>query len=75
MGEERLSSRNLMQFHECPRCGSLFRREEFDARALSSGVYPCTKCGHEAPLHIVIRDLNALFVNAADEQPKGSSSC
>ncbi len=36
-------------FHVCDHCGSAFRREEFRARAITSGIYRCPKYGHEGP--------------------------
>ncbi len=36
-------------FHVCVHCGSAFRREEFGARAITSGIYRCPKYGHEGP--------------------------
>jgi predicted RNA-binding Zn-ribbon protein involved in translation (DUF1610 family) len=45
----------LNHFHVCVHCGSAFRREEYEGRALTSGVYLCPKCGLEGPLNVVIR--------------------
>ena len=45
----------LLHFHVCIHCGSAFRREEFEGRAITSGIVPCTKCGAEGPLNIEIR--------------------
>jgi predicted RNA-binding Zn-ribbon protein involved in translation (DUF1610 family) len=47
---------DLNHFHECVHCGSAFRREEYEGRALTSGVYLCPKCGLEGPLNVVIRE-------------------
>ena len=46
----------LRHFHVCIHCGSAFRREEFEGRAITSGILPCTKCGTEGTLHIEIRE-------------------
>ena len=46
----------LSHFHVCVHCGSAFRREEYENRALTSGVYLCPKCGLEGPLNVVIRE-------------------
>jgi hypothetical protein len=46
----------LLHFHVCIHCGSAFRREEFEGRAVTSGILPCTKCGAEGPLNIEIRE-------------------
>jgi hypothetical protein len=46
----------LLHFHVCIHCGSAFRREEFEGRAITSGILPCTKCGAEGPLNIEIRE-------------------
>jgi translation initiation factor 2 beta subunit (eIF-2beta)/eIF-5 len=47
---------SLLHFHVCIHCGSAFRREEFEGRAITSGILPCTKCGAEGPLNIEIRE-------------------
>lgn len=44
----------LGHFHKCKHCDSLFHREEFEGRALTSGIYPCPKCGFEGPLNVVV---------------------
>lgn len=46
----------LLHFHVCLCCGSAFRREEIEGRAITSGIFPCTKCGIEGPLNIEIRE-------------------
>lgn len=48
--------RELNHFHVCVHCGSAFRREEYEGRALTSGVYLCPKCGLEGPLNVVIQE-------------------
>ena len=48
----------LLHFHICLYCGSAFRREEIEGRAITSGIFPCTKCGVEGPLNIEIRETN-----------------
>jgi predicted RNA-binding Zn-ribbon protein involved in translation (DUF1610 family) len=58
--------RELNHFHVCIHCGSVFRREEFEGRALTSGVYLCPKCGLEGPLNVVIREDESA-------QPEGSA--
>ena len=58
MTEQR--SRNLMSFHQCIHCSSLFLRQEFECRPINSGVYPCSKCGQEGPLNLVIREVDGL---------------
>jgi hypothetical protein len=45
----------LLHFHVCVHCGSAFRREAFEGRALTSGIFPCPKCGLEGPLNVEIR--------------------
>ena len=47
---------DLNHFHVCVHCGSAFRREEYEGRALTSGVYLCPKCGLEGPLNVVVRE-------------------
>lgn len=49
---------SLLHFHVCIHCGSAFRREEFEGRAITSGILPCTKCGTEGPLNIEIREID-----------------
>jgi len=59
-------------FHICVHCGGAFRREEFGARAITSGIYTCPKCGHEGPLNVEIREVEA---HAGDkDNPSGVSS-
>ena len=47
---------DLNHFHVCVHCGSAFRREEYESRALTSGIYLCPKCGREGPLNVVIQE-------------------
>jgi hypothetical protein len=65
--------RELSQFHACIHCGSVFRREEFDGTAVATGIYPCTKCGQDGPLNIVIRDVDAAATGTNDPGPSGSA--
>lgn len=46
--------------HVCVRCGNVAHREEFEDRAQTTGIYPCTKCGKEGPLNIEIRAADTL---------------
>ena len=48
----------LLHFHVCIHCGSAFRRDEIGGRAITSEIFPCTKCGVEGPLNIEIREMN-----------------
>lgn len=50
-------NRTLEHVHMCVHCGSIFRREEYESRALTSGIYLCPKCGHEGPLNVVIHEV------------------
>jgi len=50
----------LLHVHVCIHCGSSFRREDFEGRALSSGIFPCRNCGVDGPLNIEVRDIEAL---------------
>gem|GEM_PF-958512 len=56
MSNSNEDKRELNHFHVCVHCGSAFRREEYEGRALTSGVYLCPKCGFEGPLNVVIRE-------------------
>jgi ribosomal protein L37AE/L43A len=67
------SQRELSQFHVCIHCGSVFRRDEFDGTAVATGIYPCSKCGQDGPLNIVIRDVDAAASGTNDSAP-GSSA-
>jgi predicted RNA-binding Zn-ribbon protein involved in translation (DUF1610 family) len=49
------SNPNLLHFHVCKHCGAATRREEFEGRALTSGLFLCPKCDLEGPLNIEIR--------------------
>ncbi len=44
----------FVHVHVCVHCGSAFRREEFEGRALTSGIYLCPKCGVGGPLNVQI---------------------
>lgn len=46
----------LLHFHVCIHCGSASRREMFEGRALTSGIFLCPKCGLEGPLNVEIRE-------------------
>ena len=47
----------LLHFHVCKHCGAATRREEFEGRALTSGLFLCPKCGLEGPLNVEIREV------------------
>jgi len=55
--DSNLSHPQLLHFHLCAHCGSTFRRELFEGRALTSGIFPCPKCGLEGPLNITIQEV------------------
>jgi predicted RNA-binding Zn-ribbon protein involved in translation (DUF1610 family) len=57
MNDLGVSNCTLTHFHVCVHCGSAFRREEFIGRAITSGIYHCTKCGFDGPLNIEIREV------------------
>lgn len=54
MDHSRKSGISLMHYHQCVHCGHLHRREDCSTRAVSSGIYPCTRCGQDSPLNLVI---------------------
>jgi DNA-directed RNA polymerase subunit M/transcription elongation factor TFIIS len=60
----------LLHFHVCVHCGSAFRREAFEGRALTSGIFSCPKCGREGPLNVEIRE----SVETETESEDASSS-
>ena len=64
---------DLNHFHVCVHCGSAFRREEYEGRALTSGVYLCPKCGLEGPLNVVVREEDGAPPAAVVLQAKVSS--
>lgn len=47
----------LLHFHVCKHCGGTTRREEFEGRALTSGIFSCPKCDVEGPLNVEIREI------------------
>lgn len=52
------SSRSaLIHVHVCSQCGRGFRREVFEGRMHSTGIFACPNCGTEGPLNIEIREL------------------
>jgi hypothetical protein len=67
------SRRELSHFHACVHCGSVSRRDEFDGTTVATGIYPCSKCGQDGPLNIVIRDVDAAAASTHDPAP-GSSA-
>jgi predicted RNA-binding Zn-ribbon protein involved in translation (DUF1610 family) len=67
------SRRELSHFHACVHCGNVSRRDEVDGTAVATGIYPCTKCGHDGPLNIVIRDMDAAATGTNDPGPSGSA--
>jgi ribosomal protein L37AE/L43A len=67
------SQRELSQFHVCIHCGRVSRRDEFDGTAVVTGIYPCSKCGQDGPLNIVIRDVESAATGTNDPGPSGSA--
>jgi len=61
-------------FHVCVHCGGAFRREEFGARAITSGIYACPTCGHEGPLNVEVRELEDLAEDVDNPSDASSSS-
>ena len=61
-------------FHVCVHCGGAFRREEFGARAITSGIYRCPKCGHEGPLNVEIREVEGHAEDRDSPSDTGSPS-
>jgi predicted RNA-binding Zn-ribbon protein involved in translation (DUF1610 family) len=58
-------------FHVCAHCGGAFLRDEFGARAITSGIYKCPKCGHEGPLNVEIREVEG----RAEDKDNLSGTC
>jgi len=54
--------------HVCIHCGGASRREEFEDRAQTTGIYRCSKCGKEGPLNIQI---HAVDTSENDSQKTG----
>lgn len=67
------SHRELAHYHSCVHCGSIFRRDEFDGTAVATGIYPCSKCGQDGPLNIVIQDVVA-DATAVNHSSSGTSA-
>ena len=55
-----------IHMHVCVHCGSAFRREDFEDRANTTGIYLCSKCGVEGPLNIEIRATDTLKEDAGN---------
>ena len=74
MANDSHSSRHeLAQYHSCVHCGSIFRRDAFDSTAVTTGIYPCSKCGNEGPLNIVIQDVVAVSIGTDHSAPDSSA--
>jgi hypothetical protein len=67
------SQGELSHFHACVHCGSVSRREEFDSTTVTTGIYPCFKCGLDGPLNIVIQDVEAGATGVDDSSPHNSA--
>jgi hypothetical protein len=50
----------LIHVHVCVHCGAISRREAFEGRGLTSGIFTCPKCGEEGPLNVEIRATDEL---------------
>ncbi len=47
----------LTPVHVCQVCGSIARRDDSDGLPTPSGLFRCSLCGHEGPLHVEVREL------------------
>jgi predicted RNA-binding Zn-ribbon protein involved in translation (DUF1610 family) len=72
--ESNLSRPRFLHFHLCAHCGSTFRREEYEGRALTSGIFLCPKCGFEGPLNVAIREVEESGPNSEDQADDCSSA-
>lgn len=61
----------FIHVHVCVHCGGAFRREQFEDRAQTTGIYLCPKCGVESALNLEIRANDTLDEDVA--QANGSS--
>jgi hypothetical protein len=48
----------LVPVHTCLKCGGVFRREVFEGRMHTTGIFTCPACGTEGPLNLEIRELD-----------------
>jgi predicted RNA-binding Zn-ribbon protein involved in translation (DUF1610 family) len=62
MDDSRIVSGELIHVHVCVHCGAMFRREAFEGRALTSGIFTCPKCGEEGPLNVEIKGIEEFSV-------------
>jgi predicted RNA-binding Zn-ribbon protein involved in translation (DUF1610 family) len=60
MDDSKICTGELIHVHVCVHCGSIFRREDFEGRAITSGLFTCPKCGDEGPLNVEIRNTKDL---------------
>ncbi len=52
------SKKKLVPVHVCLSCGKSSRRSEAGGVPSPSGMFKCSDCGYEGPLHIEIRELS-----------------
>ena len=50
--------KKLTAVHVCVNCGRLSSRNDVDGAPTPSGVFKCSLCGYEGPLHVEIRQLD-----------------
>jgi hypothetical protein len=62
MDSSRIDTGELIHVHVCVHCMSLFRREAFEGRSITSGIFTCPKCGNEGPLNVEIKSADELSV-------------
>lgn len=76
MEDRNTNKSGLLHVHSCVHCGTMFRRESFEVRALTSGVFHCPRCMHEGPINVEIRpefELEDSYRDPTDDLPASGS--
>ena len=63
MSDLNQDSRPLIHVHVCTACGGAFRREAFEGRMHTTGIFQCPSCGTQGPLNLEIWSFSQIQVD------------